>query len=40
MTRRRLLGALIYTAVALVYFVMIFPFTWLSRGVERRLTYA
>jgi polar amino acid transport system permease protein len=30
----------IYTAIALVYFVMIFPFTWLSRGVERRLTYA
>lgn len=30
----------VYTAVALVYFVMIFPFTWLSRGVERRLMYA
>lgn len=29
----------IYTAVALLYFVMIFPFSWLSRGVERRLTY-
>jgi len=30
----------IYTAVALLYFVMILPFTWLSRGVERRLSYA
>jgi polar amino acid transport system permease protein len=30
----------VYTAVALLYFVMIFPFSWLSRGVERRLTYA
>jgi polar amino acid transport system permease protein len=30
----------IYTAVAVLYFVMIFPFTWLSRVVERRLTYA
>ena len=30
----------IYTAVAMLYFVMIFPFTWLSRAVERRFTYA
>jgi polar amino acid transport system permease protein len=30
----------IYTAVAMLYFVMIFPFTWLSRSVERRFTYA
>jgi len=30
----------IYTAVAMLYFVMIFPFTWMSRAVERRLTYA
>lgn len=30
----------IYTAVALLCFAMIFPFTWFSRGVERRLAYA
>ncbi len=29
----------IYTAAAFLYFVMIFPFTWLSRGVERKLSH-
>ncbi len=30
----------VYTAAAFAYFVMIFPFTWLSRRVERKFSYA
>jgi polar amino acid transport system permease protein len=30
----------VYTAAAFAYFIMIFPFTWISRRVERKFSYA